>query len=288
MQQYINLSTAERIAHAAALIRGGLVTEGIPRLCIGTGVAEIDADLPWGGLPCGLHEIAAPYSDIAKTAFAVSMIGRHSGPILWCRLRRTIFDTGDPYGPGIAALGLSPDQLILVEADKQTDLLWAMEEGAKTKGLGTVVVEGVMPDLTASRRLQLAAEAGGGLVFLLQSGRQVGSSSALTRWFVESAPSLPEAGGPGRPIWKLQLWRCRGGGGPREWMVEWNDAALSLSLVPAMANRLLATTGRIPIGPPGSRSQRPGWNPADCDRSGCVTNEADRWDDPGRRAGAGS
>jgi protein ImuA len=118
-----------------------------------------------------------------------------------------------------------------------------MEEGARTKGLAAVVAEGVTPDLTASRRLQLAAEAGDGLVFLLRSGRQTDSSSALTRWFVGSVPSVPEADGPGRPCWKIELWRCRGGGRPQDWMVEWDDAALSLSVVPPMADRLLAATG---------------------------------------------
>jgi protein ImuA len=243
MHLHINPLPAERIAHAAALIRGDLAKEAVTRICIGTGVAEIDAALPWGGLSPGLHEIAAAGGDAAKIGFAASLIGRRPGPILWCRSRRTALDTGDPYGPGIAGLGVKPDRLILVEAGKQADLLWAMEEGARTKGLAAVVAEGVMPDLTASRRLQLAAEAGDGLVFLLQSGRQVASSSALTRWFITSAPSQPDADGPGHPCWKIELWRCRGGGRLQDWVVEWNDATLSLSVVPAMADRLLAAAG---------------------------------------------
>ena len=139
--------------------------------------------------------------------------------------------------------GIDPDRLILVEAAKPADLLWVMEEGARTRGLAAVVAEGAKPDLTASRRLQLAAEAGDGLVFLLQSGRQAAPSTALSRWFVSSAPSLPEAGGPGRPCWKLELWRCRGGGRPGAWMVEWNDATLSLSVVPAFSHRSVAAAG---------------------------------------------
>ena len=213
------------------------------RICTRTGMAEIDSALPWGGLPRGLHEIAAPDGDGAKIGFTASLLGRRSGPILWCRSRRTVLDRGDPYGPGMARMGVAPDRLILVEAGRPADLLWAMEEGARTKGLAAVVAEGVTPDLTASRRLQLAAEAGDGLVFLLRSGRQTDSSSALTRWFVGSVPSVPEADGPGRPCWKIELWRCRGGGRPQDWMVEWDDAALSLSVVSPLADRLLAATG---------------------------------------------
>ncbi len=235
--------------------------------CVGTGAAEIDAALPWGGLPRGLHEIAGDDGDAAKVAFAASLAGRRSGdggrPILWCRPRRVALAAGDPYGPGIAGLGLSPDALILVEADKPADLLWAMEEGARTKGLAAVVAEGVTPNLTASRRLQLAAEAGDALVLLLPTGRQAAPSSALTRWFVRSLPSLREAGGPGLPRWQIELWRCRGGGRLRDWNVEWDDAAFSVSVVPELADRPLAAAGWLgtgAVGPDGARARR---QPAD-------------------------
>jgi protein ImuA len=243
MQSHIMTLRAGRLARAADLLRKGSTKGPEGRLRTRTNVVEIDAALPWGGLPPGLHEIAAAYGDAAKIGFAVSLIGRRPGPVLWCRSRRTALEAGDPYGPGIARLGLPPDRLILVEAAKPAELLWAMEEGARTKGLAAVVADGVSPDLTASRRLQLAAEAGGGLVFLLATGRQNVPSTALTRWFVGSAPSRPEADGPGRPCWKIELWRCRGGGRPQDWMVEWDNAALSLSVVSQMADRPLAATG---------------------------------------------
>jgi protein ImuA len=259
-------------ARLAGLFPGGSLVSGsldgaAVQACVDTGAAEIDAALPWGGLARGLHEIAAPVGDPAKVAFAASLAGRRSGdggrPILWCRLRRISRAGGDPYGPGIATLGLSPDTLILVEAAKPADLLWAMEEGAKTRGLAAVVGEGVTPDLTASRRLQLAAEAGDGLVLLLPSGRQAAPSTALTRWFLRSLPSVPEAGGPGKPRWGLELWRCRGGGRPGDWIVEWDDAALSLSVVSQLADRSLAEAGRDRDGSIGADGTRPGRGPPD-------------------------
>jgi protein ImuA len=236
---------AARFARAATLLHAVSASSCGTRPCVSTGAAEIDRALPWGGLPAGLHEIAAAAGDAAGAAFVTGLIGRRGlkGPILWCRTRRTALDGGNPYGPGIAGLGIAPDRLILVEAARPADLLWTMEEGARVKGLAAVVAEGAAPDLTASRRLQLAAEAGGGLVFLLQSGRQTAPSTALSRWFVSSAPSLPDAGGPGRPSWRLELWRCRGGGRPGAWMVEWDDATLSLSMVPAFSDRSLAAAG---------------------------------------------
>jgi protein ImuA len=251
------------------LARGSLEGAAV-QACVGTGAAQIDAALPWGGLARGLHEIAAPAGDPAKAAFAASLAGRRSGdggrPILWCRPPRISRAGGDPYGPGIMTLGLSPDTLILVETMKPADLLWVMEEGAKTRGLAAVVAEGVTPDLTASRRLQLAAEAGDGLVLLLPSGRQAAPSTASTRWFLRSLPSLPEAGGPGRPRWGMELWRCRGGGRPGEWIVEWDDAAFSLSVVSQLADRPLVEAGRDRDGSVGADGTGPGGCPSDGNR----------------------
>jgi len=224
-----------RVVRAADLLR-----DDSPRIAVVTlGVPKIDVALPWGGLPSGLHEIAA--SDATGIGFATFLAARRPGPILWCRSRRAALEAGEPYGPGIAGLGLAPDRLILIEASKPADLLWAMEEGARARGLAAVLGEGVKADLTASRRLQLAAEAGEGLVLLLSDGTGPASAqSALTRWHVASCPSVPEAGGPGRPCWKLALRRCRGGGKLQEWLVEWDDAAFSLSLASALPDRPLA------------------------------------------------
>jgi len=281
-----HLSHSIRIAQAAALIRAGLTKGPEGRPCVGTGAAEIDEALPWGGLTPGLHEIAAAYGDAAKAGFVASLLGRRPGPVLWCRSRRTALEAGDPYGPGIAGLGLEPDRLILAEAAKPPELLWAMEEGARTKGLAAVVADGVMPDLTAGRRLQLAAEAGQGLVLLLATGRQAAASTALTRWFVSSAPSRPEAEGPGRPCWTVELWRCRGGR-PREWMVEWDDAALSLSVVPPMADRPLAAAIPVPQGPAtGFDGARPGRNQVDGGGQDSGADGARRRDDAGGRKSA--
>ena len=69
-----------------------------------------------------------------RWGFVAGLLGHRPGPVLWCRSRRTALEAGDPYGPGIAGLGLTPDRLILAEAAKPAELLWAMEEGARTKG----------------------------------------------------------------------------------------------------------------------------------------------------------
>jgi len=211
-----------------------------------TGIAAIDSALPWAGLPRGVHEIAASLNDPAGVGFAAILLAARPGPILWCRSRRTAVESGSLYGVGLARFGLAPERVIQVEADKPADLLWAMEEGLRAGKYASVVGEGAAPDLTASRRLQLAAESRGGVALLLSAcprAPSVGRSpplACMTRWLAASAPTIPEAGGPGGPRWALELRRCRGGGRPQSWIVEWDDATLSLSLVSPLADRSLA------------------------------------------------
>ena len=189
----------------------GLIRETAPPVsATGTGVIQIDAALPWGGLRCGLHEIAAPAGDAAAAGFAAVLLSARPGPVLWCRTRRAAMEDGAVYGIGLAAFGLAPERLILVEADKPAALFWAMEEGLRAGRGASVVGEGALPDLTASRRLQLAAEAGDGMALLLPPASAAARAppiAAVTRWLAASAPSVPEAGGPGRPRWRLALKR---------------------------------------------------------------------------------
>ena len=57
--------------------------------------------------------------------------------------------------------------MILLSAPSPAELLWAMEEALRSPALAGVVGEVDRLDLTAGRRLQLAAAAGGGVGFLL-------------------------------------------------------------------------------------------------------------------------
>ena len=81
----------------------------------------------------------------------------------------------------------------MVRATRPADLLWAMEEGLRTPGIGAVLGEIRQLDLTASRRLQLAAESGGGVGLVLSPVETAGSTVAVTvqtleSYFTRSAP----------------------------------------------------------------------------------------------------
>lgn len=209
------------------------------------GVEAIDAHLPDGGLPLGcLHAVTAEDPG-AGTGFAATLLGRLAtpkAPALWILRGR------DLYAPGLAAYGLTPDRLVAVRAVRAVDALWAMEEALRCSALSAVLGELEGLDLTASRRLQLAAESSGVTGFLLdlgagmpgrRGGRPEGLSAAVTRWRLDAAPSRDEeedaaprpAGGLpglGAPRWSVALERCRGGR-PGRWTLireeeGWRDA----------------------------------------------------------------
>ena len=213
------------------------------------GVAAIDGVLPGGGLSRGaLHEILGLGGDeedgVLAAAFAAGIIARlmaeGDGMGLWCLPRP------DLYGPGLAAHGLDPGRLVLVWAPRDDEILWAMEEGLRAPGIAAVVGEvGALPAV-ASRRLQLAAERSGITAFLLRRWRDGGQAAreralpnaAITRWRIAALPSQPPQGEPGvgRPRWRVELLRCRGGE-PACWEVEGADATGHVSLAATLADR---------------------------------------------------
>jgi protein ImuA len=201
------------------------------------GVREIDDRLPGGGLALGaLHEVAevGPAHNYAALAslFVAGVLARLRGPVLWCVHSRDLF------APGVTAAGLHPDRVIYTETYRDADVLLAMEEGLRHKGLAAVVGEVVKVGLKSSRRLHLATETSGSMALLLRrwgASDQTGSA-AVTRWRIAPHPSselgLP---GVGRARWRLALVRVRGGE-PASWIVEGCDEKGRLALSPDLAD----------------------------------------------------
>jgi protein ImuA len=241
MGSFGNLAVVEALRARVAVMegaRGGAAVTSLGGASLG--VSAIDAVLPGGGLRRGaVHEIAG----IAASGFAAMAAGRMEGPVLWCVDQ---YARGHLYGPGLVSFGLAPNRLVVACCANRTDMLWAMEEGLRTPGLAAVVGEpGGTVDLTASRRLQLAAETGGALGLVLVRGpvRQqdeapqrdnaqrggFAPSALASRWRVDSAPSMrpgiPWTEESGRPRWRVGLEHYRGGlgGGVRGgvWAATW-------------------------------------------------------------------
>lgn len=182
------------------------------------GIAEVDARLPGGGLALGaLHEVAGggngAIDGAAAALFSAGVAARTRGRVLWCITRPDLF------APAIAQAGLGADRVIYVEACDDKTVLSCMEEGLRHGGLGSVVGEVARLSMTASRRLQLAAEGTGSIGIALRRWRRQTEAAefgqptaAMTRWRVSVMPSaaLPVPG-VGRPRWLVELIRARAG-----------------------------------------------------------------------------
>ncbi len=209
------------------------------------GVGAVDSALATGGLRLdALHEVAPASGglgdDAAATLFLAGIAARAWGPVLWVVRRHDLF------APGLAQTGLAPERLIYAEAGSDADLLAIMEEGVRHRGLGAVIGEAKRADMTATRRLQLAAEGGRTIVLLMRRPAKADAdpleppSAAATRWRVAAAPSarLP-APGVGRARWRVELVRQRGGDSAT-WTLEACDDTGRCALAADLADRSAA------------------------------------------------
>lgn len=189
-----------------------------PRMVLPFGVPELDVKLPQGGLAIGaLHEIAGGGNGAihgsASALFAAGIAARTRGQILWCVTR------ADLFAPSLQQAGLSSNRVIYVEAEDETSVLACFEEGLRHGGLGCVVGEVARLSMTASRRLQLAAEGSGTMAIAIRRWRRQTEAAdfgqptaAQTRWRITALPSSPlPVVGVGRGRWFIELIRCKAG-----------------------------------------------------------------------------
>jgi protein ImuA len=195
------------------------------------GVPALD-DALQGGLALGaLHELA-PASELQLGAafgfgLAIAALAAAGGREVLCiQTDYAALAAGTPYGLGLDRLGLAMDRLLILRVAHPRDALWAFEEALKCPALAAVLAElpeeGAAADLTATRRLLLAAQTGGGLGLLLRHRPCPLGSGAMTRWQVAAALSRPDRfGGLGGTSFDLALQRNRRGRCGR-WTMGWN------------------------------------------------------------------
>lgn len=185
------------------------------------GIADIDEQLADHGLDKGgLHEIAAASAnlsdDAAATLFAAGVAGRFAGAsggtVLW------VVTAFDLYAPGLEQVGLGPDRIVYGQGRKDAEILAMAEDALRSGSIACVIAEVKSADMTATRRLQLAASDGQTPILLYRRRRSrercplTAPSAAMTRWRIGCLPSqrLPWPG-IGRSRWQVELVRQRGG-----------------------------------------------------------------------------
>lgn len=167
----------------------------------------------FGGLSLALsrvHEFCGP----ARVALAALLVGAMRGPVVWIApgwLPERL------YPDGLMPIA-DPGRLVLAQARRPEDLLWAAEESLRSGAVPLVLVEVPHPPgLTPVRRLHLAAQAGSenayhagrdpvlGVILTPGSG---GAAGVESRWQMDYAPSpstLIEMGA----AWHLRRVRSR-------------------------------------------------------------------------------
>lgn len=172
------------------------------------------------------HEFIShsPSEAAAATGFLSALLTRlmgDKGAIVWIVKTKTV------YAPGLLQFGLAPERIIFAHVPQDRDALWAMEECLRCKQLAAVVGEIREANLTATRRLQLAAEGTGATGFLLRHNpKRTDNTACATRWRVRPAPGITDhLPGLGAPAWHAELLRAKGSP-PGEWHFAWQDGEI--------------------------------------------------------------
>lgn len=236
-------------------------TAPITANCAPLGYADVDAVLGGGLMRASLHEVyAETIDDNGSAAGFVAMLAvQLAGPgttIFWLREQAAEARGGCLHAPGLAQLGVDPGRVILGVIDDALGLLRIAAEVVRCPDIAVVVIElwknPRVLDLTASRRLAMAAEASGVTALMLRADAMPSPSAARTRWSVASLAAAPlEAHAPGFPTLAVRLLRQRGGSADQCWEMEWDRdqaifraPALPCAVVPLSVGGSLATDGQ--------------------------------------------
>ena len=214
---------------------------------VSSGAAALDRILPAGGFrPGTLVEwlSSAPGDGAATLAFRVAVRAASSDG----RAVVVLDASGEFYPPAAIAQGIEPSRLIVVHPGNQADHTWALDQALRCPAVAAAVAwpeksagwaerseshQGMVggtrcarPTLQRNskldgrtfRRLQLAAEQGGGVGLLIRPAAVRGEPSwADVRLLVEPRGAIK----PRRV--RIVLLRCRGGLGERSVEVEIDD-----------------------------------------------------------------
>ena len=147
-----------------------------------TGLPAIDALAPGGGFVRGaVHEVLCDDARLGVLPILLAKVAAGDGAVMWCDFERVF------YPPAAARMGLPLDRLVVVRPANKTDELWAVNECLRCKGVSVCVAPVNRLSRVQARRIQLAAETGGGIGLLLRPASALHTPyAAATRWWVQS------------------------------------------------------------------------------------------------------
>ena len=167
---------------------------------------------------------------------SINYPNQDTSPIIWCPASQH-GGAGMLYGHGLAAAGLDPADLLIVDTPSPSRRLTALDDILRTEGLAAVVIEcdGLQKSadywMRITRRAQLAAEQSGTTAFFL--GAPIAASGFETAWQIKPAPNFVMQSNPAlvlHSVWDLTLHRARGGR-PHICRVCWHAESTSLQAI---------------------------------------------------------
>jgi protein ImuA len=175
---------------------------------ISSGCQALDRLLPGGGLPRGaLIECLEDEAGAGGAGMVGLILARQAaaegGALVILDSRHSF------YPPAAAVLGIDLDKLLVVRASQARDQFWALDQCLRCPAVAAVWAPLEQLSPRDFRRLQLAAECGGGLGVLVRGSvaRQQPSWSALQLWIHPQAWRTEDLR-TGRRL-RVELARCR-------------------------------------------------------------------------------
>jgi hypothetical protein len=166
-----------------------------------TGWAQLDAVLPGGGWQSGtVVEVMPNVIGIGELRLLMPTLARTT------RAGRHVALVAPPYipfAPGLSQHGIDLERLLVIQAREPEDILWACEQALRCASFGAVVAWPIKIRDRETRRLQLAAEAGGSIGFVYRPVQAALEASP-------AAMRLKLSRQPGGAL-EVEVLKCRGG-----------------------------------------------------------------------------
>jgi protein ImuA len=157
---------------------------------LSTGHADLDRQLPGGGWPVGaMVELLQAHDCLHVWQLLlpglVQAARTQAGPVV------LVGAPGEPFGPGLRARGLPGERLLWVHTDQAAARLWAAEQALRCAEVAAVLAWLPQARSAELRRLQLAAQQQGRLLFVLRrASSQYEASPAHLRLLLEGVEAL--------------------------------------------------------------------------------------------------
>lgn len=189
-------ATLEQLTKLCNLNREGVAPPSIEA----TGFQALDAALPNRGWQSGtIVELMPTQTGIGELRFLMPAIARMTRSERYVAL---IAPPYIPFAPALAQHGVQLDRLLIIQAQKNEDRLWALEQVLRCTSFAAALAWPTLIKDKEIRRLQLAAESGRSIGFLYRSPHAAREASpAATRLRLQAHESGL----------LVDILKCRGG-----------------------------------------------------------------------------